>query len=58
MTIFLSGGAKNGKSSLAQDLAVRLADGGPRFYVATIFYPVWIERIPAAAFWWTAPQPF
>ena len=36
MTIFLSGGAKNGKSSLAQDLAVRLADGGPRFYVATM----------------------
>ena len=36
MTIFLSGGAKNGKSSLAQDLAVRLAGDGPLYYVATM----------------------
>lgn len=36
MTVFLSGGAKNGKSSLAQDLAVRLAGDGPRYYVATM----------------------
>lgn len=36
MTFFLSGGAKNGKSSLAQDLAVRLAAGGKRYYVATM----------------------
>ena len=36
MTIFLSGGAKNGKSSLAQELAVRLAAGGPLYYVATM----------------------
>ena len=36
MTIFLSGGAKNGKSSLAQDLAVKLSGDGPRYYVATM----------------------
>lgn len=36
MTVFISGGAKNGKSSLAQDLAVRLAAGGPLYYVATM----------------------
>lgn len=36
MTVFISGGAKNGKSSLAQKLAVRLAAGGPRYYVATM----------------------
>jgi len=36
MTIFLSGGAKNGKSSLAQDLAVKLSGNGPRYYVATM----------------------
>lgn len=36
MTVFLSGGAKNGKSSLAQDLAVRLSGDGPRYYVATM----------------------
>ena len=36
MTVFISGGAKNGKSSLAQDLAVQLANGGLRYYVATM----------------------
>ena len=36
MTVFLSGGCKNGKSALAQTLAVRLADGGPLWYVATM----------------------
>lgn len=36
MKVFLSGGAKNGKSSLAQDLAVRLSGNGPRYYVATM----------------------
>ena len=36
MTIFLSGGAKSGKSSLAQDLTVALAEGGKRYYVATL----------------------
>lgn len=36
MTIFLSGGAKCGKSSLAQKLAVKLADGGKLYYVATL----------------------
>ncbi|MBO5324002.1 MAG: bifunctional adenosylcobinamide kinase/adenosylcobinamide-phosphate guanylyltransferase [Oscillospiraceae bacterium] len=34
MTYFISGGAKNGKSTLAQALAVAL--GGKRFYVATM----------------------
>lgn len=36
MTCFISGGAKNGKSSLAQDLAVALAGEGKRYYVATM----------------------
>ncbi len=36
MTYFISGGAKNGKSTLAQDLAVALADGGTHYYVATM----------------------
>ena len=36
MTVFLSGGAKCGKSSLAQDLTVALAAGGKRYYVATL----------------------
>lgn len=34
MTYFLSGGAKSGKSSLSQDLAVALR--GKRYYVATL----------------------
>lgn len=36
MTIFISGGAKNGKSSLAQNLAAALSAGGPHYYVATM----------------------
>ncbi|MBR2716416.1 MAG: bifunctional adenosylcobinamide kinase/adenosylcobinamide-phosphate guanylyltransferase [Oscillospiraceae bacterium] len=36
MTVFISGGAKNGKSSLAQSLAVKLAAGGRLYYVATM----------------------
>ena len=36
MTCFISGGAKCGKSSLAQDLAVALARGGKHYYVATM----------------------
>ena len=36
MTCFISGGAKCGKSSLAQDLAVALAKGGEHYYVATL----------------------
>lgn len=36
MTFFLSGGAKNGKSTLAQDLTVALAEGGKHYYVATM----------------------
>ena len=36
MTYFLSGGAKCGKSSLAQDLAVALSKGGKHYYVATL----------------------
>ena len=36
MTCFISGGAKNGKSTLAQDLAVALAKGGRLYYVATM----------------------
>ena len=36
MTYFISGGAKNGKSGLAQDLTVKLARGGKHYYVATM----------------------
>lgn len=36
MTVFISGGAKCGKSLLAQDLAVSLSKGGRRYYVATL----------------------
>ena len=36
MTCFISGGAKNGKSTLAQNLAVALAKGGKHYYVATM----------------------
>lgn len=36
MTVFISGGCKNGKSSIAEDIAVRLANGGPLYYVATM----------------------
>lgn len=36
MKIFISGGAKSGKSSLAQQLAVRLSRSGKRYYVATM----------------------
>lgn len=36
MIVFVSGGAKNGKSGFAQDLAVELAKGGKRYYVATM----------------------
>lgn len=36
MTCLISGGAKNGKSSLAQDLAVALSGDGKRYYVATM----------------------
>ena len=36
MTVFISGGAKCGKSSFAQDLTVALAENGKRYYVATM----------------------
>ena len=36
MTFFISGGAKNGKSALAQDLTMTLANGGKHYYVATM----------------------
>lgn len=36
MILFLTGGAKNGKSALAQDLAVALARGGKHYYIATM----------------------
>lgn len=36
MTFLISGGAKNGKSSLAQNLAVSLAQGGTHYYIATM----------------------
>ena len=36
MTVFISGGAKNGKSTLAQNLTVALSGGGKHYYVATM----------------------
>ena len=36
MIVLITGGAKNGKSSLAQNLAVKLAEGGKRYYIATM----------------------
>ena len=36
MIVLITGGAKNGKSSLAQNLAVKLAGGGKRYYIATM----------------------
>ena len=36
MRCFISGGAKSGKSSLAQNLTVTLANGGKRYYIATM----------------------
>ena len=36
MIVFLSGGAKNGKTALAEDIAVKLSGDGQRFYVATM----------------------
>lgn len=36
MTIFISGGCKNGKSTLAEEMARRLAGSGNLYYVATM----------------------
>ena len=36
MIVFITGGAKNGKSSLAQKIAVELAHGGKHYYIATM----------------------
>jgi len=36
MIIFISGGAKNGKTTLGQNLAVKLAAGNIHYYVATM----------------------
>ena len=36
MTVFISGGCKNGKSSIAEDCCVKLAGGGPLYYIATM----------------------
>ena len=36
MNVLLSGGCKNGKTGLAQDIAVRLSEGGKHYYVATM----------------------
>ena len=36
MTVFISGGAKCGKSSVAQDLTVALSKGEKHYYVATM----------------------
>ena len=42
MTVFISGGAKCGKSSIAQNIAVKLAAGEGLYYVATMI-PTGVE---------------
>ena len=44
MKVFISGGAKSGKSSLAQRLAVQLAGSGKRYYVATMIPTDAVDR--------------
>jgi len=36
MIVLISGGAKNGKTAFAEDVAVKLSRGGRRYYVATM----------------------
>lgn len=36
MNVLISGGCKNGKSSFAEDVAVKLSKNGKRYYVATM----------------------
>ena len=36
MIVFITGGAKNGKSSLAQKVTLDLAQGGTHYYIATM----------------------
>ena len=36
MTVFISGGCKNGKSTIAEDCCLALAKGGPLYYIATM----------------------
>ncbi len=36
MIVFISGGAKNGKSTIAQNLAVQMSCGSKHYYVATM----------------------
>ena len=36
MNVYISGGCKNGKSDFAQAAAIKLANGGKRYYVATM----------------------
>ena len=36
MNVLISGGCKNGKTSFAQDIAVKLSPEGNRYYVATM----------------------
>ena len=36
MTVFISGGCKNGKSTIAENCCLKLADGGPLYYIATM----------------------
>ena len=36
MNILISGGSKNGKTSFAEDVSVKISGGGARYYVATM----------------------
>lgn len=36
MTVFILGGSKSGKSDFAQQVALKLAEGGKHYYVATL----------------------
>lgn len=44
MTVFISGGAKNGKSTLAQELTIALSKGGKHYYLATMIPTDWEDH--------------
>ena len=48
MTVFISCGAKCGKSSIAQDLTVALAKGGKHYYVAFWRYFLTLKKTPVS----------
>ena len=49
MTVFISGGAKCGKSTIAQNLTVALSKGGKHYYIATMI-PMWAALLSLVLF--------